>query len=166
MIPMILSALLLLGLAQAKDDPPDPFEGLPGLGAPVVADLPPVEGECARAFDLVLGEPIPADLVTVLPDGSVVASCTATVVPTSQGLTTLAQADAYLQLLEERPLVERAWRRELGYWHQTTLDLRRPPPIWARPASQRWIGRAEAFGVVALAALLVRGLQPVLVPRE
>lgn len=154
---MIAVALALLAVA-AEPDAADPTIGLPSLGAPPVSVLSPVAGECPQALALTPGEPPPPGLIGA--DGLV--RCAAIAVPTSEGLTALARADAYLQIVEERPLVERAWRRELAYWHGTTLDLRKPPPIWARPTTQRWIGRAEAYGTVVLAALLVRGLQPVL----
>jgi hypothetical protein len=163
MIFLLLLAFLL-GVASAEDAP-DPFAGLPGLGAPVVPVLPPVDGECTRAFDLVAGQVVPADLVEVRPDGSVVARCTALAAPVSEALTALARADAFLQVAEERPLVERAWRRELAYWHATTIQGRQPPPFWARPQAQRWIGRFEAYGTVVLAVLLARGLSGVLQDR-
>lgn len=148
--------IAVLALLAAAAEPVDPFIGLPDLQIPVVEPVEPVEGECDRAFDLVAGKPPPEGLIG--PDGLVV--CTATAVPVSEGLTVLAQADAFAQLADEVPLVVRSWRREATYWHTATLEARRPPPLWARPGAQRWIGRAEGYGTVAIGVALVVVLSP------
>lgn len=140
--------LLLLGLA---------------LGAPELPTLPdprpppaPVEGECARAWDLAVGRELPAALVKV-ENGRAFAACTATALPLS------TSAHALQIAMVEYPTATRLHDlhvHQLGverdYWQARAIEAERPIPWHQRPAAQQTIGSAKGVLATALAVAVLR----------
>lgn len=157
----MLTALLLLGVAHAQ--PTDPPQAEPDDDfAWVLPEAPsPVAEECSAAVDLVVGQPVPADLLDK--DGNV--RCYATVVPTSD-LSHLLLVDAWAARAAPRGVrlrLERDWHRDRS--EQLAVALAKPAPWLQRPGTQRVIGNVEAVGLMALAigvyAVLDRGVAEV-----
>lgn len=107
----------------------------------------PVAGECERAVDLVVGKPVPSELLD--PDGNV--RCFGTVMPTSD-LASLLLVDAWAYSAIPRGAklsLELGWEQER--YARLESAFNEPTPWLQRPVTQRTIGHMEAVGVLILA---------------
>lgn len=140
--------------AEASEGPEEPYPSLLRLpDAPGAVE--PVEGQCVRAVNLVQGQPLPPELVTVRADGTVVARCAATAIPVSKGLDALMWADHGRTLRRLWVLNESIARSELRWRDGRIAQLERPPGLLDRPGTQRLIGRTEGLLVAFGAAFIL-----------
>lgn len=140
---MILLGLALgLALAQEPDVREDDWTPeLPRLYLPV-------PGECPTEAALVLGRPVPDELV----DERGLVRCEAIAVPTSRAAWLLAVETSHVELTARYRLRVGRLEAELATAEWQLSVALEPVPWWAQPEVARWVGRLEVGLTVALAA--------------
>jgi hypothetical protein len=141
---VILALGLLLPALGAEPLPPLPERPSP---------IPPVEGECAEAIGLDVGEPVPAVLVS----GGKVA-CGAVAVPLSAVADGL-QHEAWSDALEARYRLDTVYLQGQVRiaeaerdWYAARLEEAQQVKFWDQPWVQRTVGGASVLVVVGATA--------------
>ena len=144
----LLAAMLAAAVAAEPEEVEEAAE--PEFAWSVPAQPEAVGSQCPRSLDLVVGQPVPPELL----DDRGRVRCYATAVPTSR-LAQLLLVEAWAWQAEPRGLrldLELGWERAERIRLEAQVASLEDPPWLQRPGTQRTLGRVETT-VVFLAAL-------------